>query len=146
MIRYLRLTLLVAALGALGGGAQAADSAAAASDAWDKAYNAGDVTALATLYDADAVSMGPGAPALEGRDAIAADFRKFFAANKGRHHTLAPSRVGTGDIVVERGRYEAETVPKNGARTTHERGKHIVVWHKGRDAHWRVKWEIWNTN
>jgi len=128
-------------------GARAADAGAqAASLAWDKAYNAGDVAALGTLYESDAVSMGPGAPALAGRDAIEADFRKFFAANTGRHRTVDPVWQPFGDMVAERGRYEATTTPRNGAKPSHEKGKHIVVWHKGGDGHWRVMWEIWNTD
>lgn len=148
-----RLRVIAAAAAIIGAAAvllathvDASDGATAASLAWDKAYDAGDSAALGALYDSDAVSMGPGLPALAGRAAIEADFRKFFAANRSRHETLAPVHIASGDIVVERGRYTMTTTPKDGGKPSSEKGKHIVIWHKGDDGQWRVKWEIWNTD
>jgi hypothetical protein len=49
-----------------------------ASAAWDEAFNAENVAQLMELYAEDAVSMPPGAPALEGKDAIQSDFEFIF--------------------------------------------------------------------
>jgi len=46
--------------------------------AWDRAWNAGDAEALASLYTADAIAMGPSQPAEVGREAIRASNRKYF--------------------------------------------------------------------
>jgi ketosteroid isomerase-like protein len=59
-----------------------------------EAFNAGDVDALLTLYEADAVLVpGPGAPAISGLAAIEAALRGLMATGialelQGQHHCL----------------------------------------------------------
>jgi uncharacterized protein (TIGR02246 family) len=120
-----------------------ATSVAAASQAWDAAFNAGDVDRLMGRYTSDAVSMPPGRPALVGRDAIAADFRAFFDGHSARHETLEPVRDVMTDTAIERAEYTMEIHP-DGGEPISEEGKHIVVYSRGDDGIWRVKWEIWN--
>ena len=115
----------------------------AASDAWDRAYNAADVEALAVLYADDAVSMAPGAPASIGRDAIRADLEGFLEGNEARHTTEIQQIVVDGDLAVERANYAHDFTPAGGA-LTEERGKHVVVYRRGEDGSWKVLWEIWN--
>jgi len=50
-----------------------------ASEAWDKAWNAGDADKLASLYTDDAIAMGPNVPARVGKDAIRVSCKKYFA-------------------------------------------------------------------
>lgn len=115
----------------------------AASAAWDEAHNSADVGALLELYDETAVSMPFDRPALEGRDAIAADLAAFFAEFNARHETTIVSLEVAGDWAIERGAYELLMEPKAGGERLAERGKHIVVRYRVGDA-WLVHWEIWN--
>jgi uncharacterized protein (TIGR02246 family) len=119
---------------------------AAASRAWDEAYQAGDATRLADRYDDAAVSMPPGLPSLSTKAAIAADFRSFFESNSARHRTSDADRRVSGDYAVERARYEATVTPKNGGAVIEESGKHIVVYRRQADGSWKVLWEIWNSD
>ena len=116
---------------------------AAASEAWDSAFNAGDVDRLMERYARDAVSMPPGRPALVGREAIAADFKAFFVGHSGEHETVAPTRHVIADTAIERAEYTMEILPEGG-QSISEEGKHIVIYTRGHDGIWRVKWEIWN--
>ncbi|HEX5650162.1 MAG TPA: SgcJ/EcaC family oxidoreductase [Steroidobacteraceae bacterium] len=117
---------------------------AAASRAWDEAYAAGDADRLADRYDAEAVSMPPGLPALVSRAAIAADFKTFFAAHSATHRTYEAVREIAGGLAVERARYEATITPRTGGEALRETGKHIVVYRRQADGSWKVLWEIWN--
>jgi uncharacterized protein (TIGR02246 family) len=121
-----------------------ATTVAAASEAWDAAFNAGEVDRLMGRYTPDAVSMPPGRPALVGRHAIAADFKAFFDGHSARHETLEPVREVMADTAIERAEYTMEIHP-DGGQAISEEGKHIVVYSRGDDGIWRVKWEIWNT-
>jgi hypothetical protein len=72
------------------------------SQAWHKAYNAGDAAAVAALYMKDATVMAPGAEAATGTKAI----RSLFAADiaQGAKNTLTPKDVvGFGDYALETG-------------------------------------------
>ena len=48
---------------------------------WQPAFEAGDADAVAQCYAPDAVLWLPGAPAMQGRDAIRAGYADFFAAS-----------------------------------------------------------------
>lgn len=117
----------------------------AASAAWDQAHDAGDAKRLIQLYSETAVSMPYGRPAIEGRSAIEADFREFFAAHTARHKTSIVSLEVLGDWAIERGKYEFSATPKAGGAPMREAGKHIVVRRNIAGA-WKVQWEIWNTD
>ena len=118
---------------------------AAASVAWDKVFNSGDVKGLMALYQEDAVSMPPGAPALLGSKAIGADFKGFFEGNTAEHQTVNANRYVAGDTVVERAEYTVTIRPKDGSAPIQEEGKHIVVYARQSGGSWKVMWEIWNT-
>ena len=122
-----------------------ADAVRQASTAWDAAHNAGDVARLMTLYAESPVSMPFNRPALEGRNAIEADFRAFFDEVAATHTTTIVALEVTGDWAIERGRYELALTPKKGGAAVKETGKHIVV-RRLIDGAWKVVWEIWNTD
>lgn len=121
------------------------ENVARASAAWDAAFNAGDAAALAARYDEDATSMPPNLPTLSGRANIEADVAAFFAAHVAEHHTRDADRRVSGDIAIERARYDLTITPRAGTAATRESGKHIVVYRRQGDGAWKVFWEIWNT-
>lgn len=112
----------------------------AASKAWDEAFNAEDLSALMALYADGAVSMPPGYPALEGKEAIRQDFEYIFANFDWEHETTIVDLLMSGNVAVERGTY---TMSEGGE--VFEAGKHIVIRQKHGNA-WLVVREIWNTN
>jgi uncharacterized protein (TIGR02246 family) len=117
---------------------------AAASRAWDKAFNSQNLKALKQRYTADAVSMPPGRAPLTGRAEIAEDFAAFFQGHSATHATENPTRHLAGDTVIERAEYSM-TIRPNDGDAIQEEGKHVVVYARGNDGTWRVMWEIWNT-
>ena len=125
--------------------ADAAKLVRGASVAWDEAHNAADVGRLMQLYTHTAASMPYNRPALEGRAAVEADFREFFATFTANHRTTIVSLEMLGDWAIERGRYEFTATPKAGGAPSRESGKHIVI-RKRVDRQWKIQWEIWNTD
>ena len=109
-----------------------------ASKAWDEAFNAEDLDALMELYVEGAVSMPPGFPALEGKEAISQDFEYIFANFNWEHETTIVDLLMSGNVAVERGTYKMSD--ESGII---EEGKHIVVRQKHGRA-WLVVREIWN--
>jgi len=55
--------------------------------AWDKAWNAGNAEALASLYTDDAIAMAPNEPAVAGKDAIRAAGQKYFDRFRDENHS-----------------------------------------------------------
>jgi len=123
----------------------AASAIRSASEAWDRAHNAGDIDSLMRLYAESAVSMPFERPALECRTAIEADFRQLFRDADARHQTTIVSLEVSGEWAIERGRYEFSMVPRTGGESHRESGKHIVVRRRTDDG-WKIQWEIWNTD
>ena len=153
MIRFNKVLSFVVGLVALTGyaaGAFAADTKDAAAiraitQAWAKAYNAGDAKALTALYADKAVLMPPGAPAANSAAAINAYFAKDTAesAKAGVTFILNPnSDVGTsGDLAWESGTYAVKA--KSGA--TVEVGKYLTVYKKT-GGKWLIIRDTWNAD
>lgn len=117
----------------------------AVSAAWDGAHNAADLEGLMRHYAEDAAAMPYNRPTLEGRMAIEADFRAFFADFTAHHTTTIVALAVANDWAIERGRYELSATPKAGGAPMSETGKHIVIRRKT-DGLWKIQWEIWNTD
>lgn len=115
----------------------------AASEAWDEAFNAENIDQLMALYAEGAVSLPPGFPALEGKEAIRGDFEYIFAEFDYTHETEIVGLLISGNVAVERGEYTLTDMDTDPPETI-EAGKHIVVRQKSGNA-WQVVWEIWNT-
>ena len=117
----------------------------AADQSWEKAYNAGNVDAVASLYDEHAVLLPPGAPGANGRAAIRAFFAKDMAesANAGVAFSLGPKPAGgvSGDIGWQSGTY----VVKDKAGKVVDTGKYLSVSvQKGRK--WLYVRDTWNSD
>ena len=110
------------------------------SQAWDKAYNAGDAAAVAALYTKDATVMAPGAEPVSGTKAI----QSLFAAEiaQGTKNTLTPKDVvGFGDYALETGGWVATSAD----------GKHLdhgpyLTFYKKADGGWKLYRDIWNSS
>ena len=113
---------------------------------WDTLFNARQGAQLAALYAEDAVSMPFNRPNLIGRQALQADFEKFFGDNEQvRHETFVDEVLVTAEWGIERARYTLAYTPKEGGKTVVETGRHVVC-RKLIDGRWQIVWEIFNTD
>ena len=126
---------------------ESADVAAmhAVDQAWLKAYNSGDATAIAGLYDDNAILMPPGAPAVHGRAAIHAFFVSDTAASRkaGVVFHLGPKPDGgsNGDMGWVSGTYSVT----DSAGKVLEVGKYLSV-SKKEGGKWLYIRDTWNAD
>jgi uncharacterized protein (TIGR02246 family) len=108
--------------------------------AWQKAYNAGDAAGVAALYSKDARLMAPGADPASGTSAIQALFVEDL--KQGAKNTLTTEDVtGSGDYALETGKWVA----------TSPDGKHLdhgqyVTFYKKAAGGWKIYRDIWNSS
>ncbi len=139
--------LLLAGYTAAASAAESSTAAAihAITQAWVKAYNAGDAKAVAGLYGEQAVLLPPGAPAAKGKAAIQAYIAKDAAESAKAGVTFsvdANSDVGSsGDLAWESGTYAVKA--KSGASV--EIGKYLTVYKKS-GGKWLIIRDTWNSD
>lgn len=129
------------------GRAATADSVSlnAAGAEWDRLFNSRDAVGLADLYAEDVISMPFSAPTTYGRQALKADFERFFSQNTGRHETMIEEILAADDWAIERARYTLTYSPLNSGREIKETGRHVMC-RKKMDGQWQIAWELWNTD
>jgi ketosteroid isomerase-like protein len=145
------LLCLACSLAAFGIDSSAAESAKdvaalqAADQSWEKAYNAGNVDAVASLYDEHAVLLPPGAPGANGRAAIRAFFAKDIAESSkaGVVFILGPKAAGGvfGDMGWQSGTY----VVKDKSGKVVDTGKYLSVSAK-KGGKWLYIRDTWNSD
>ena len=145
------LSGMVVALALCGISSSATDPASevaaihAVDQVWVKAYNAGDVDTVASLYDEHAVLLPPGAPAVHGRAAIRAFLAKDMAASAKQGVTLnldaKPAGGVSGDMGWASGTY---TVKDKSGRVV-QTGKYLSVSRK-KDGKWLYIRDTWNSD
>jgi len=112
---------------------------------WVKAYNAGDVDTLASLYDEKAVLLPPGAPGANGRAAI----RQYLAndtaesAKAGVTFSLGPKPAGgvSGDMGWQSGTF----MVKDKSGKIVDAGKYLSVSMK-KGGKWLYVRDTWNSD
>jgi uncharacterized protein (TIGR02246 family) len=105
------------------------------------AFSRRDAAAIGLLYADDGRTYPPGAPLIEGREAIAAMWQSVLALPIASVQ-LQTVEVGVGDDTAwETGRYAM--IGNDGKPT--EEGKYVVVW-KHDEAGWKIYRDIWNSN
>lgn len=101
----------------------------------------GDSSEFAGLYCADAKLMGPGGPAVVGRDAIKSMIGSLVQMGL-TDLTLKTTDVwGNEALIGEEGTY---MFGSNDGKQT-DNGKYIVLW-KMEDGKWKLFRDIWNTD
>ena len=111
-------------------------------DQFTKAFNAGDIAAVAAHYTEDATVLPPGAEMVLGRNAILT-FWKSAADQIGDIKLTAVDVKPLGSNAArEIGTFSLRT---KGAQSQQVTGKYVVVWEKvGGD--WKLATDIWNMN
>ena len=111
--------------------------------AYEEAYEAGDVERLMTLYADDVVSIPPGYPMVQGKEAVEAGYRDFFAAyTLERDFNILDLEVhgNTASRLME---WTNVWTPREDGETITEVG-HCVFDYEKIDGEWKVTREIWN--
>jgi uncharacterized protein (TIGR02246 family) len=95
---------------------------------WQPAFEAGDADAVAQCYAPDAVLWLPGAPMMQGRDAIRAGYADFFAASTIKSVTLNElGKVSHGNEASSWGTFTVVAVSKKDGKETTESGRYTDV-------------------
>ncbi|HEX9637474.1 MAG TPA: DUF4440 domain-containing protein [Acidobacteriota bacterium] len=131
---------LMLAAPAAPGGDDASDLAARAK-AWQDAYNAGNLEAVAGLYTEDAMRLPYQAATLQGRAAIAANLKENHDAGLTKIDIKVLGTESHGDLAWGHGTYAL----MNAAGATVQEGKWMNV-SKQIGGAWLIHSDIWNTN
>lgn len=105
-----------------------------------EAFEASDPTAWVDYYTEDAIFVGPGMPAVEGRDALL-DLAPAVVISS--MEIVADSTIGAGDFAATQGRGNWVTGPK-GSDVPRVRRRFLMVWRRGADGRWRIARELLN--
>lgn len=115
---------------------------AAASQAFSRAYVAGDTAAIRHLYTPDAVLLPPDGE-VRGRDGIV----RYFAPGPRRrqlHHAMISHDLRLfGDLAVDTGTW-TNTVQRAGQPPSEASGRYLVVWRRSGDGRWRIEYDVWH--
>lgn len=113
-------------------------------DQWSAAYNANDATALAAIYEEDAILVPPGMEPVVGREAIAKTLAGLFPTLKNLALVADEVRPLGEDHAVEVGHSTYQAVAKDGSLSPGV-DNYVVVWHKGKDGLWMYVTDVFNS-
>ena len=105
-----------------------------------EAFESSDPTAWVDFYTDDAVFVGPGVPALEGRNAFLDAAPQISISAMA---ILADSTLGSGDFAATLGRASWMSGP-SGSDAQRVRRRFLMVWRREPDGRWRIAREMLN--
>jgi ketosteroid isomerase-like protein len=106
-----------------------------------RAVEQGDAALAASLYEAGARLLPPGAGVITGGDAVLDFWKRRIETGADGGFLETVERAEYGDVAVEEGRY--------GRRSGEElldSGKYLVVFRRRPDGSWRYATDIWNSD
>ena len=112
----------------------------AAEEALAEAFESPDLTAWVDFYTDDAIFVGPGAPAIEGRSALLDAAPQISISSM---EIVADSTLGTGEFAATLGRATWVSGPQ-GSDAPKVRRRFLMVWRRGSDGRWRIARELLN--
>ena len=112
----------------------------AAEQALARAFESPDRTAWVYSYTDDAIFVGPGAPAIEGRRALLEVAPQITISSMA---IAAHSTLGTGDLAATFGSATWVSGPKGSDGPTVRR-RFLMVWRRDLDGAWRIAREMLN--
>ena len=105
-----------------------------------EAFESSDLTAWVDSYTDDAVFVGPGMPAIEGRSAFLDAAPQISISSM---EIVADSTLGAGDFAATLGRATWVSGPK-GSDAPIVRRRFLMVWRREPDGRWRIAREMLN--
>ncbi len=105
-----------------------------------EAFEALDPTAWVDYYTEDAIFVGPGMPAVEGRDALL-DLAPAVVISS--MEIVADSTIGAGDFAATQGHVNWVSGPK-GTDAPRIRRRFLMVWRREAGGRWRIARELLN--
>jgi uncharacterized protein (TIGR02246 family) len=112
----------------------------AAERALAQAFESSDPTAWVDSYTDDAIFVGPGVPAIEGRPALLEVAPQISISSM---EIAAQSTLGAGDLAATFGRATWVSGPKGSGAPTVRR-RFLMVWRRDLDGAWRIAREMLN--
>ena len=112
----------------------------AAEEALAEAFEAPDPTAWVDFYTDDAIFVGPGMPAIEGRNGFLDAARELTISSM---EIAVDSTLGAGDFAATLGRARWVSGPK-GSDGPMQRRRFLMVWRREPDGRWRIARELLN--
>jgi uncharacterized protein (TIGR02246 family) len=110
-----------------------------------EAFNRGDITAVATMYDTGAVVLAPNAPVMRGRQNIEALWNGARQQGFRTLNLTVNSVESIGNHAIELGSYTLVIQPPGQAEVT-DRGKYMVLWRRQADGSWKLYRDMFNTS
>ena len=105
-----------------------------------EAFESVDRAAWVDFYTEDAIFVGPGVPAIEGRNALLAAAPQI---NISAMEIGADSTLGSGDFAATLGRAAWISGPR-GSDAPKVRRRFLMVWRREPDGRWRIARELLN--
>jgi len=105
-----------------------------------QAFESPDLTVWVDSYTDDAIFVGPGAPAIEGRAALLEVAPHISISSM---EIKAHSTLGAGDLAATCGRASWVSGPKGSDAPTVRR-RFLMVWRRDLDGAWRIAREMLN--
>ena len=112
----------------------------AAEAALAEAFEDSDPTAWVSCYTEDAIFVGPGSPAIEGRAALLAVAPHLTMSSL---EIVADSTIGAADFACTTGRATWVSGRKDSGAPTIRR-RFLMVWRRDADGRWRIARELLN--
>lgn len=104
------------------------------------AFEGPDPAAWVDFYTEDATFVGPGMPAIEGREALLSAAPSVVISSM---QIIAESTIGAGDFAATHGRATWVSGPK-GSDGPEVRRRFLMVWRRDADRRWRIVRELLN--
>ena len=113
---------------------------------WSEIVNSGDIDAIVSHWDEEAIMLPPDSPMIEGRDAIRA-YVESSSEIPGFRITWVPERAfisNSGDMAYMIERNKVTFNDQNGEPVT-VRGKVVTVWRRNNEGKWKNVIDMWNS-
>ena len=111
---------------------------------WNEAFNKGDASAVAALYDEKATLSAGDGKTLVGRSEIEKLFKGFIDSGVHNHTIDIVEAYGNGDFAYEVAKWSAKGPAKDGKEPAFG-GVLTNVFERGADGKWKSMSHVWNT-
>ena len=109
-----------------------------------EAFNRGDLDALKTMHEDNAMMMAPDKPtSVGGSEAVVQNYREMWDAGW-RNISLSSVEIGSdGNLAYHVGKVEFDVPTKNGS-PKRVAGKYVDIYRRGDDESWKVHLTCYN--